>query len=404
MRLSWLFRTVVAVAIGLTGSLGTATAQESIKIGWIGHLTGFLSAYSKDMLTGAEMAIADVNAAGGVLGRKLELVVRDDRGNAGQAVTTMRELDAQEKVVVVAGTLSSDVSRAMRGYAEANKLPYISTSSGDASITAPGTKWTARIQPPAAVQGAAMSKFALDQNPTAKIAVLRADILYFPEVMNGAIWYMEQSGKGELVYNKYFPPRQADFNVVAAQLKEAKPDYVLFAFNSPGLENFIRAALGAGLKPEQLICFTVQTAPAQKALGKDIIGTYAATFFDEALRGEFPKAGEVADRFYKQRGYYPGYIAGHASGNIKMIAAALESAGKVDRSAFAKALRGGTDLVDAAGRKLTFDADGRNTLNTVYIVQATDFNAKRLATFKLASSIRFDPAEVPALELSNVRK
>ena len=45
-----------------------------------------------------------------------------------------------------------------------------------------------------------------------------------------------------------------------------------------------------------------------------------------------------------------------------------------------------------------------NTLNTVYIVQATDFNAKRLATFKLASSIRFDPAEVPALDLSNVRK
>jgi ABC-type branched-subunit amino acid transport system substrate-binding protein len=270
-------------------------------------------------------------------------------------------------------------------------------------LTTPGTKWAQRVQPPAPVQGAAMAKFALSQNQNAKLAILRHDILYFPEVMNGAVWYIEKSGRGKIVYNQYFPPRQADFNVVAAQLKEASPDYIIFAFNPPGLENFIRAVLAAGFKPEQLICFTVQTAPAQKALGKDIVGTYAATFFDESLRHTLPEAGKLSDRFFAVRGYYPGYIVGNAYGTVRMISEAIKAGGSADRSAFATALRS-TELVDAAGEKVHFDENGRNTLNTVYIVQAVAFDEKRLTTFALRDTIRFDLAEVPDLELSKARK
>jgi branched-chain amino acid transport system substrate-binding protein len=379
------------------------TAIDPIKIGWIGHLTGVLSAYGQDMLRAAEMAVEDINTSGGVLGRKLELVVRDDRGDPSQAATLVRELDTQEHVLVLSGSMSADVSKALRGYAESNQLPYISASSGDASLTAPGTKWTQRVQPPAAVQGAAMAKFALEQKPDAKLAVLRHDILYFPEVMNGAIWYLEKSGHGKIVYNQYFPPRQADFNVVAAQLKEAAPDYILFAFNPPGLENFIRAILATGFKPEQIICFTVQTAPAQRALGKDIIGTYAATFFDESLRRSLPEAGKLSDRFFAVRGYYPGYIVGNAYGAVRMISDAIKASGSDDRTQFEKALRS-AELIDASGEKIHFDENGRNILNTVYIVQAVSFDDKRLATFALRDTIRFDLAEVPDLELSKARK
>ena len=111
----------LAAAVVLLWS-GTAAAQtsssEPIKIGWIGHLTGVLSAYGQDMLRAAEMAVEDVNASGGVLGRKLQLVVRDDRGDPSQAATLVRELDTQERVLVVSGSMSADVSKALRGYAE----------------------------------------------------------------------------------------------------------------------------------------------------------------------------------------------------------------------------------------------------------------------------------------------
>ena len=139
------------------------TAIDPIKIGWIGHLTGVLSAYGQDMLRAAEMAVEDINTSGGVLGRKLELVVRDDRGDPSQAATLVRELDTQEHVLVLSGSMSADVSKALRGYAESNQLPYISASSGDASLTAPGTKWTQRVQPTAKVQGTAMRKFAMEK-------------------------------------------------------------------------------------------------------------------------------------------------------------------------------------------------------------------------------------------------
>ena len=100
----------------VSGAQTTATAP--IKIGWIGHLTGVLSAYGQDMLRAAEMAVEDVNASGGALGRKLELVVRDDRGDPSQAATLVRELDTQEHVLVLSGSMSADVSKALRGYAE----------------------------------------------------------------------------------------------------------------------------------------------------------------------------------------------------------------------------------------------------------------------------------------------
>ena len=88
----------LAAAIVLLWS-GVAAAQtlssEPIKIGWIGHLTGVLSAYGQDMLRAAEMAVEDINASGGVLGRKLQLVVRDDRCDPSQAETLVRELVTQ---------------------------------------------------------------------------------------------------------------------------------------------------------------------------------------------------------------------------------------------------------------------------------------------------------------------
>src|SRR5262249_49134338 len=111
---------------------GVANAQpaptDPVKIGWIGHLTGVLSAYGQDMLRAAEMAVADVNAAGGIAGHPLQLVVRDDRGDPSQAATLVRELDTQEHVLAITGTMSADVARALRGYAETHELPYIAAS------------------------------------------------------------------------------------------------------------------------------------------------------------------------------------------------------------------------------------------------------------------------------------
>lgn len=383
---------------------GIAAAQPSgpIKIGWVGALTGFLSSWGHNMLRGAQMAVNEVNAGGGVLGRKLELVVRDDHGNPSQAVTLARQLDKQDHVLVLSGSLSADVAMALRGYAEANHVPYISPNSGESALTSPGTKWTFRVQAPAPVQGAAMTKFVLSLKPNARIAVVRHDILYYPELMNGAIWYMEKSHKGKLVYNKYFPPRQSDFNVAAAQLKAAHPDFIVFAFNPPGLENFIRSVLAVGFKANQLISFPIPPM-TQRAVGKDIVGIYGATFFEKSLRKAFPKAGTLSDRFFAKYGHYPSQIATNPYGTVKMIAQAIKASGTVNRTAFVKALRS-AELVDPLGQKFHFDKNGQSSLNSVYIIQAVKFSDRRLATFAFRDTIRFGPKEVPDLKLAKVRK
>jgi branched-chain amino acid transport system substrate-binding protein len=126
----------LACATGMLAS-SAALAEDTIKIGFPIPLSGPTSVYGVPILKGAEMAVADINAKGGVLGRKLELISRDSKANADEAVRLARELIIKDNADFLIGTLTSAEAPAVSTIAKENKIVFIAPSAKTSALTAP---------------------------------------------------------------------------------------------------------------------------------------------------------------------------------------------------------------------------------------------------------------------------
>src|ERR1043166_7879492 len=115
----------------------TARAAETIKIGFPIPLSGPTATYGVPILKGAEMAVAEINAKGGVLGRKFELLSRDSQASADEAVRLSRELILKNNVDFLVGTLTSAEAPAVSTVAKENKIVFIAPTSKTILLTAP---------------------------------------------------------------------------------------------------------------------------------------------------------------------------------------------------------------------------------------------------------------------------
>ena len=132
MRLGYAW--AIACAAVALSPLG-ARAADNIKIGFPIPLSGPTAVYGKPILTGAEMAVQEINAKGGVLGRKIEILSRDSKANADEAVRLSRELIIKDSVDFLIGTLTSAEAPAVSTVAKENKIVFIAPSSKSTILT-----------------------------------------------------------------------------------------------------------------------------------------------------------------------------------------------------------------------------------------------------------------------------
>jgi len=161
MRRQWiqgLAAILIAAAFGPAG-VQPASAQP-IKIAFLSSLSGPFTPWGIQVRDGMKLAIAEVNAAGGVNGRPMELVERDDRNNASEGVTAFKYLIEREGIVAAGGVISSDVGLAVAREAEAQHVPLFLTMSGSQHILRKDSRYTFRTCLPAAPMSMAISKCA----------------------------------------------------------------------------------------------------------------------------------------------------------------------------------------------------------------------------------------------------
>src|ERR1700687_2255674 len=114
-----------------------AMAADAIKIGFPMPLSGPTAVYGVPITKGAELAVADVNAKGGVLGRKLELIPRDSKANDDEAVRLAREMIIKDNVDFLSGTLTSAEAPAVSTIAKENKVVFVAPTAKTMLLTAP---------------------------------------------------------------------------------------------------------------------------------------------------------------------------------------------------------------------------------------------------------------------------
>src|SRR6266480_5354367 len=164
-------KTTTLAAIVLAAGVTTAAAQESIKVGVIQPLTGAFAASGNYVANGAKIAADEINAKGGVLGKKLELVIEDNKSNPTEAAAVAEKLIVHDKVPVLMGAWGSSFTLAVMPKLMEYKVPMLVETSSSGKITTSGNPYIFRISPPSSVEAIAFS-------PTVdKLGIKKVDFL-----------------------------------------------------------------------------------------------------------------------------------------------------------------------------------------------------------------------------------
>ena len=202
----------------------SALAQDEIKVGEFASLTGGSASFGQSSHKGTALAIDEINAAGGVLGKKLKLIAEDDQSMAGQPATIVRKLISQDKVVAVLGEVASSKSLEAAPICQQNKIPMISPASTNPKVTEVGD-YIFRICFIDPFQGTVMAKFAQGKG-WKKVAVL-TDVKqdYSVGLAEFFVKGFTATG-GEIVKDQKYSTGDKDFKAQLTSIKAAKPDAI----------------------------------------------------------------------------------------------------------------------------------------------------------------------------------
>ncbi len=220
MRFTTFVKSTLALLMGGVGLL----AQDEIAVGEFASLTGGSASFGQSSHKGTALAIDEINAAGGVLGRKLRLITEDDQSAAGQPATIVRKLISQDKVVAILGEVASSKSLEAAPICQQNKVPMISPASTNPKVTEVGD-YIFRVCFIDPFQGTVMSKFALSKG-WKNVAVL-TDKKQDYSVGLAQFFVKDFTGSGgQIVKDQTYVTGDKDFKAQLTSIKAAKPEAI----------------------------------------------------------------------------------------------------------------------------------------------------------------------------------
>ncbi|MBI2132287.1 MAG: amino acid ABC transporter substrate-binding protein [Candidatus Tectomicrobia bacterium] len=352
------FMTAAAVAAAMLAFPAGAWAAQEVVVGGAISLTGRYSEPAGRLKDGRTLWVEEVNARGGLLGRKVRLVLRDDRSDPSTAVKLYERLLTQEKVDLCVAPYSSPITEATASITERYKCPIVADGAATRSIWKKGRKYIFGLVGPSddylrgAVEIAAKKGYK-------RIAIVNEDSLFSKAAANGAAMYAKKHGL-QVVLKEEYPRTQTDFRPLLLKVKALNADALL------GGSYFVDAAAITRQLKELNINLKIWAAtvgPGLPRFTKDLgpLAEYVlgSTQWEPVPALGYPGIKEFIERFDKRFGYKPNYHAaqGYAAGLI--LEAAVKKAGKLDREALREQLTK-LDIMTPYGR-YKVGSDGFNS-------------------------------------------
>jgi len=314
----------------------TQAASGPFKVGFPIPLTGPYGTEAKDQQAGAELAIAEINANGGVLGRKVELVVRDTKLKAAEAARRAKELLEAEKVELMSGCLSASNQLAVNQLAKEHGVPYVSVSQANEITQRQDNSvytYHEAMNPHMTTQ--AVGEW-VGKNFGKRWYYLTSDYAYGWQMTDGFKRKGKEFGAVDVGETKH-PLGTSDYSSYMPRILAAKPDVLLLNNFGKDQLNSIKQATAFGLKKKmQLICPIILMSARIGAGWEAYDGVAGGTSFDWGL--DIPTSKKFVSAFQKMHGRPPIDYAGYAYGGIKELLMAIGRAGSQDSVAIAEAI------------------------------------------------------------------
>ncbi|MFK8076540.1 MAG: ABC transporter substrate-binding protein [Granulosicoccus sp.] len=238
--------TAVTLASLLSAS-GTALAEDSIKIGEINHYKR-MAAFAGPYKNGIELGLAEINSAGGVLGKQLEFIYRDDQGKPGEAVKIAEELVSRDGVAMITGTILSNVGLAISSFAAEKKVVYLASEPlADGLVWESGNDYTFRLRASTYMQASMLAEAAA-KTDAVKYATIAPNYAYGKDAVAAfkkALTALRPDV--EFVTEQWPGVFKIDAGAEVQALERAKPDAIYNVTFGSDLAKFVREGTTRGL-------------------------------------------------------------------------------------------------------------------------------------------------------------
>ena len=318
-----------------------AAAKEPIKLGAIYCFAGPCYMYSESAIIGIKIAADEINAKGGILGRKLDVIVRDTEMKVDVGAREVKDLILREKVNFLEGPCSSGVGLAMQVvHAEYKVLRVTTMANTEGQVVDKFTPYIVQIVPNTYMEAKAATRYLHKKVPTAKkFATINPDYEFGRREFAA---FAEEIKKlvpdAEILYEAWPKPGEKDFTAFITAIMAKKPDAVHSSLFGGDLVAFTKQAAPYEFFKTPFIA--LYDLPVLLALGPDAPeGTFGfgrGCFFMD----HNPKMLEFVEKYRKARGAYPDSWAVQAYDGVYLLKAAIEKAKTAETEAVIKAMEG----------------------------------------------------------------
>ena len=336
---------------------------DKIKIGHLTPLTGFLGALGAYAQLGIRMAQEEINKAGGVLGREIDIISEDSVNPATGATKAQRMLD-QDKVDFLMGEINSAVALTIMQVAERNKRFFLQIGARSDALRGKNcNRYTFHVDIPSTVMvnavGLALVRDKMMQGK--KFYTLTADYIFGHDLARAAKAFMDGNG-GQLIGDEVVATDVTDFSPYLLKIRQAKPDIVCSNLAGNQVTNLIKQYAEFGL-PFPIVGFNLNTADAWAAGEGNLSGTWPTVWYHTL---DLPASKTFVDNFIKKNGKPPENHAWIEYISLKIMAQAIAETKSIDTEKLIGYFESGAQFDILKARKAYFRKFDRQLIQEAY--------------------------------------
>lgn len=342
----------VIIIAGLVSGCGD-TASKDIKIGMVYELTGNTASYGTSAANGSKLAFKEINAAGGVLGKHIQIVTADNKGEPAESTGAMTKVISQDKVIAVAGFTVSSCGIAASAVAEANKIPFVAAATVNPKVTV--DERTGKVKDYIfracfidSFQGKVGADFALNGLNARKVAIMVDSSSDYSkgltEIFRGAF----TAGGGQIVAEEAYLQKDQDYKPILTKLKAQNPDMIYIPGYYEDVGKIIKQARELGIAVPILGADAWDSPKLVELSGPEAANnTYFTNFY--STEDKSPASNKFVEAYKKEYGQTPDSMAAMGYDAAYLLVDAIKRAGSTDANKIREALAATKNFPSVSG-------------------------------------------------------
>ncbi|MEO8205734.1 MAG: ABC transporter substrate-binding protein [Chthoniobacterales bacterium] len=351
-----------------------APIVDGIKIGEFTSLTGMNATFGQSSNNGSQLAVQEINAAGGVLGKPIQLIVEDTQSKPGETATIVHNLISKEHVVALLGEVASGRSLEAAPIAQQNKIPMISPASTNEKVTQTGD-YIFRICFVDSFQGKVMSKFARSIG-VKRVAILMDSSKDYSTGLAESFKADFTANGGEVVAEQSYAVSDKDFHSQLTAIKSQNPEAIFLPDYYTEAPLIMLQARQLGIDVPFMGTDGWDSPELLSVGGSAVEGGYFSNHFSH--ENGLPKVQQFVKNYKTKYGVEPDSLAGLGYDSVYILVDALKRAGSTDPVKLRDAIAA-TQNFDGITGLITLDAN-RNAIKSAVIIRIQEGKFRFLET------------------------